>query len=513
MKFRKRLLAVLILAGIAALVLNLAIREANMLNALHAEENGEAQIARNTLVIWYTDADFSEYIQSAAVSFSERPENQHVRIMPVLAGALEYLENINRASIDFEGPDLFIIGHDNLEKAYLAGLADIIDNDYFLALKADYPKVGLNAVTYKNKVLAYPFYFETSAFLYNRTHLENMVKAKILSDADEAAAEQAMLDLETHGPEEEIMEVPAYMEEVLRLQNDLVYIENQVALIKPKTFEDLKVFANDYDAPATVEGLLKWDVNDIFYNYFFIGNAISVGGDSGDDIEMIDIYNPEAIRSMRMYQNLSQFFAIEAKEAKYSRIIDEFIEGKLVFTVATTDVVAKLEEAIRNDNFPYEYGILRTPDIDENTPTRPLSMVNSIVINGYSVNKEDANRFAAYLSGEFAENLYQRTGKIPALSNVTPDNEHLFVFYEEFTDSVPLPKMIETSNFWIQLQITFARIWQGENANEQLKRLYEQIMSQVTGASFLAETIAEDIEIIEIEYLDEEELIREAMFD
>ena len=280
MKFSSRVLAVLIMIGFAVLVFLYASKEADALNVLEAEANGDAYISKDTLVIWYTDTDLAEYIQSAAVSFTEKKENQHIRIMPVLVSALEYLENINRASVLYEGPDLYIIGHDNLEKAYLAGLAWPIEDEYLATLIADYPKVSIDAITYHNKRMAYPFYFETSAMLFNLTHLEEMVKTKIETDADEAAAEQAMLDLETHGPQEEITEVPAYMEEVIRLQNDLVYVENQVASIKPKTFQDLKNFASDYDAPASVEGLLKWDVSDIFYNYFFIGDAITVGGES-----------------------------------------------------------------------------------------------------------------------------------------------------------------------------------------------------------------------------------------
>lgn len=511
MKFVKRLIAALVMIGLAALVLYMAPREADSLAAVGLDENDDGVIYKDTLVIWYTDADLAEYIQSAAVSFSDKPENQHLRIMPVFAEALEYLENINRASVEFAGPDLFVLGHDNLEKAYLAGLAEIVADEYFDTVKADYPQVGLHAVTYQDKILGYPFYFETSALVFNLTHLEEMVKSKIETDADEAAAAQSMLDLELHGPEEEITEVPAYMEEVLRLKNDLVYIENQVASLKPKTFEDLKDFASDYDAPAMVEGLLKWDVNDIFYNYFFVGDSIRVGGEAGDEIDDIDIYNPEAIRSMRMYQNLNQFFAIETKEAKYSRIVEEFIAGKWVYTVATTDIIAKLDEAARNGEFPYEYGILRTPNIDEDTPTRPLSMVSSIVINGYSDYKADANRFAAYLAGDFAENLYLRTGKVPALRRAVPDNEQLQVFSDEFARSIPLPKMIATSNFWIQLQVTFARIWQGADANEQLRTLSEQIMSQVTGAPFTEELIVEILAVEEVEYLDEEELRREAM--
>ena len=216
---------------------------------------------------------------------------------------------------------------------------------------------------------------------------------------------------------------------------------------------------------------------------------------------------------MRMYQNLNQFFAIETKEAKYNTIIDEFIAGKLVFTIATTDVVAKLEEAIRIGDFPYEFGIMMMPGIDDDTPTRSLSMVNSIVINGYSDYQVDANRFAVYMAGEFAENLYARTGKVPAFSSVTPDDENIKIFSAEFANSIPLPKMIETSNFWIQLQITFARIWQGADANEQLRKLSEQIMSQVTGAPYFEAQIEEILDIDEIEYLDEEELIREALLE
>ncbi|MCL2254827.1 MAG: extracellular solute-binding protein [Lachnospiraceae bacterium] len=509
MKFSRRLMGVLIIAGL--LLVLLAADDYQVKNFLPLDIEEDIHISKDTIKIWYTDIELSEYIQSAAVAFSEKPENRHVRIMPVLVSALEYLENINRASVNGDGPDLFVVAHDNFEKAYLAGLADVAADEYFSLMRAEYPQAGIDAATYKNKILGYPFYFETSALLYNRTHLEEMVRMKIETDADEAAAEQAMLDLLEHGPEDEISDTPAYLEDVERLKNDLVYVENQVAKLMPKTFEDLKDFAQDYDAPMGVEGLLKWDVNDVFYNYFFIGDAISVGGPSGDDSAKIDIYNHDAIRSMRMYQELNRFFAIDTSEVKYREIINEFIEGKLVYTIATTDVIAKLEEAVKAGDFIYEYGVFRTPDIDVDTPTRSLSMVNCVAINGYSDLKSDANRFAVFLTGEFAGNLYARTGKVPAATGNVPDNEHLRVFSDEFARSIPLPKMIETSNFWIWLEITFARIWEGADANEQLRKLSEQIMSQVTGAPYSEEIIVEIIEEEEIEYFDEAELTREAM--
>lgn len=41
--------------------------------------------------------------------------------------------------------------------------------------------------------------------------------------------------------------------------------------------------ADTFDAPEGVEGVMKWDVNNIFYNYWIVGNYMIVGGDPGDD--------------------------------------------------------------------------------------------------------------------------------------------------------------------------------------------------------------------------------------
>ena len=63
--------------------------------------------------------------------------------------------------------------------------------------------------------------------------------------------------------------------------------------------------------------------------------------------------------------------------------------------------------------------------------------------------------------------------------------------------------MIETSNFWVELEIAFARIWGGEDANSDLKALSEKIMSQVVGGEYEEEYIDLPEEVVE-EYVDEE---------
>ena len=41
-------------------------------------------------------------------------------------------------------------------------------------------------------------------------------------------------------------------------------IEARIMELIPQTFEELLAFANEYDAPAAVDGVFKWDVSDIF---------------------------------------------------------------------------------------------------------------------------------------------------------------------------------------------------------------------------------------------------------
>lgn len=478
---------------------------------------------KETLYLWYTDEMLTSYLTGAAVAYNE---NHDVRIVPVLEPALEYLENINRASLESDTPDLYILGHDSLEKAYLAGLADEVafsdgDSAEQTSMEEAYISTGLQAVTYKDKVIAYPFYFETSGLLYNRTYLEDMARSQLEAEADLAEGEAAQAQAEASQPvEEESEEGGAEAadqtgsengEEIIEERFTQEQVEERVKEILPSTIKAIETFADEYDAPEQVEGVFKWDVTDIFYNYFFVGNTLGIGGPAGWDVSQIDIYNLDTIESLRVYQELNQFFSIDTSEISYEAILDEFMAGKLVFTIATTDAVFKLEDARSDGLMAYDYGIALIPDIDEGRPSRSLSMTSCVVVNGYSANKEAANDFARFLTTEYNDILYARAGKVSAAKNVEYGYEALDMFAAEYEKSIPMPKMIETRNFWVQLEVLFSEIWNGADANEKLKNLSEQIMEQVTGEAYEEEYIIEpDAESEEEEYLEEGDYSGEA---
>lgn len=505
MSLKKRLIAVGVTVLVAALTFGIAKsgREITMI-----EEEPVFSQGKETLYLWYTDEVLTSYLSSAAVTYNE---SHDVRIVPVLESGLEYLENINQASLSEENiPDMYILSHDSLEKAYLAGLAHEIEPGDGISLEDAYMETGLYAATYKDKVIAYPFYFETSSLLYNKTYLEEMARNQLQAEADVLAAEEAQANApETGSSDEEIESIAVTDTE--EVQIDEQQVQQRAAQILPSTLEDIKTFADSYDAPEQVEAVFKWDVTDIFYNYFFIGNAINMGGEAGWDISRIDIYNEAAIDSMRAYEELNQFFSIDTSQITYESVIDEFISGKLVFTVATTDVVSRLEQAKEDGLFAYDYGVTLTPDINEDMKTRSLSMTQCVVVNGYSEHQEEANDFAHFLTTEYNDILYARTGKVSAAKDVDYGYEALDEFAREYENSISMPKMIETSNFWVQLEVTFSQVWNGADANEMLKELSEQIMQQITGRAYEEEYIQEIQEEDEIEYLDDEYYGQEAL--
>ena len=439
---------------------------------------------RDTLYLWYTDEALTDYLNSVVVSYSEYQDD--VRVVPVYTSGLEYLETINQASLQTkEVPDLYIVSNDSLEKAYLAGLAsEVRIPQGVLPMAEVLPQTAVRAVTYMDKQIGYPFYFETSCFLYNRTYLEDWARSQLEMLRDQEMAEESQEHAESGDVEEEVTGEAT----VVDISDEAVAAKMEEAL--PQTIDDILAFADVYDAPEQVEAVFKWDVSDIFYNYFFVGNYIDVGGVSGDRSDSIHIYNEEAIRCLRVYQDLNQFFSIDTKEISYDGVLQDFIDGKIVYTVVTSDALSRIEKAREEGDFAYEYGMSMLPDVSEQLQSSSLSVTQCVAVNGYSTQKQKANDFAVYLTEYAAQDLYTRTGKLPVYAGgTTYDNPNAAAFLEEYQNSVPMPKMIETSNFWVELEIAFAKIWMGDDANDSLRALSEQIMAQVLGEAYTEEYI------------------------
>lgn len=462
-----------------------------------AEDTIDETVDKDSLIIWYTDDSLTDYISAACVSYNEL---YGTRVVPKLQSGDGYLELVNSVSIENDGtPDLYLITHDELERAYLCGLASKIEKDTTVVNEDSFPQAALASVTYKGTPVAYPFYFETTALLYNKTYLTEMATNQVLAEESDEPNE---IGGELYEEEEIDEETEKY--NALSHDEKIAYkLEQSI----PDNFDELLEFANTCDAPQEVDAIFKWDVKDIFYNYFFVGNYINVGGPNGDDLSCIDIYNMDAVTALTVYQDLNQFFSFDYEDISYESVIDEFINGKIVFTTATSDIVNRLETAKSEGNFEYEYGVAGLPDTSDILVSRGMSVTNTVVINGYSDKRDKANSFAKYLTVDYANNLYEMTGKIPASGKISFVNEAIRQYVAAYADSVPIPKMMATSNYWLQAEITFANVWAGKSVSDELKNLSEQIKEQVTGMEISEDYIDIPVETPEeTEYYDEDVL-------
>ncbi len=432
MHFKQRIIAVL-----ALIIMVAAVIAGSKIDMTGAEE-GFAGLSvfqkKETIYFWYEDASMTDFLNSAAVSFgSER----NVRVIPVLVEDSEYLEAVNQASLHSSRvPDVYLLSHESLEKAYLASLASPIADEKRICTTANFPQTALSAVTYHEKLVAYPLSFETSALVYNKTYLQQWADQQV--------------------------------------QQELV-VEHMV----PETVDDILKIGDTFDVPDGVEGIMKWDVSDIFYNYWIVGNYMIVGGDPGDDEGNINIDNEEANQCLEVYKALNQFFYIESDTVTFDSVVQDFIEGKIVFTIATTDVIGKLEAARAEGMFDFEYGIAGVPAVSSTLASRSLSVTTAVCVNGYSVHQELANEFAAYLVNDYSSHMYRRTGRMSAKLASDEEDEGVRIFKEEYAQSVPLTKMMATGNFWIELEVLFSKVWNGGDIPALVQELSDRIMLQI----------------------------------
>lgn len=493
MFFQKRLLsAALVVAMGAALLYGSTL-------PISTQETSESTLFgsnKETIYCWYSDESLTTYVSAAAVAFGE--END-VRVIPVLSSESEYLEAINDASLHSEAvPDVYLLSHDDLEKAYLAGLSCEVPDTEGILNAAHFPDAALRSVTYENRLIAYPVSFETSALVYNETYLETWAEqqaekenggesdgsgdgeeSEIIEEETATTASVETATTQTQGAEttETAETTEEGSPEVAALA--AAYMADGL----PDTIDEILSMADTFDAPEGVEGVLSWDVSDILYNYWIVGHYMTVGGEDGDDRNAIDINNEETLQCLTVYQELNQFFSIESDTVTYDSVMQDFIDGKVMFTIATSDALETLAAAKEEGSLAYDYGFATMPDVSTELSSRSLSLTTTAVVNGYTAHKELADRFGAYLAETYASQLYERSGKLPASLSAqeATGNEALLIFAQEYADSIPLPKLLETGNFWMQLELLFAKVWDGEDISTLLTELSDTMTTQLAG--------------------------------
>lgn len=395
------------------------------------ESSSETEIQIEELTVWYTDPGIEAYMNAAAAAYQEET-GIHVSLVEM--SSIDYLENINQANIT-EGQtkaDIYILNSNLLEKAYLAGLTTKTDEAYDEI--AAYPEPAVSACIWQGKSLGYPFYYETSFFLYNKNFIESC---------------------------------PAYFQEILD-------------------------FSEQYGVDGTVyegiETILKWDVQNLYYNYGFAGAYLNLGGVYGDEETIVDLTNESVVEALSFYKKLNQSLYFEAEESNYDTVFEEFLNGKILYTIAGTQSLPRLEEAYAAG---FLYGIAPVLDMNDTLVSKAVATNYLAEVNPYGVSEEAAEAFAIFLTDTYIDQFYALTGKMSCKPMGSYDNPELIKVEDAYANSVQLPKLTKTSGYWMELELAFHAIWNAqikyqsgegseeENAESQIK-MEEEIRTIVT---------------------------------
>ena len=360
------------------------------------------------MCIWYTNPDLEEYFNYLKRASKEE---KGIDVAFVYKDKDTLVDDVNQANISREDvPDLYIMPSENIGKAYLAGITKELDFEEITKEKAE--DNNLYAGRFSDVLCGIPYYFEEPVLLYNKDYVEKV----------------------------------------------------------PETFDDILAYADEFDGEKypDVSSILKWDIKELQYNYGFVGNYLSFGGDDGDDASIIDVKNSDVYNGLNYYASLKDYFSADLSTVDYDKTLEDFSQGKVVFTIVNSQDLSRIldfkDKVITEDNM----GITKIPDMKTNLISKTLSFTDVICVNPYGnkyctddnnitfdVNQgdEEIYDFINYMYGEKTEDLYEKTNYIPCYKW---EDE---VFYNQYLSSTGLPKIPESNGFYVSLEVAMEKVW------------------------------------------------------
>ncbi len=255
-----------------------AAKEEGSAEAAAAEE--AYQQAEEDLIFWYDDDSYEQFFALAAREYFEKTG---IKALPVPKDSAEYMEAVYDSTMREDSyPDVYLISGEDLEEAYLYGLAASNGSADRYSGAAEH---ALTAASYRGKLLGYPLNYNACVFIY---------------------------------------------------QND--YFSRP-----PETMEDIIRYSEENEPGENVEYLMEWDVNDAFYDFPFVANSITF--EKKEPQLLTVVYEEELYqKDKEFFQELTSSFSVDAETVSEESIIKNFKEGRTLCALIDTDSLCRLED-------------------------------------------------------------------------------------------------------------------------------------------------------------------------
>lgn len=378
------------------------------------------QLASKQMTCWYTNESDKKWLEEQAKSFEKE---YGIQVSIVFYDGMSFFEDLNKANQKGEGPDLYLLGNDQLQLAAQGGMAN--ENAYFTEdfFVKQYPEIAKKAVTYQDKQYGYPIYFDTYCLVYD---------ANLLQTA-------------------------------------------------PASIDDILAFLDEYEDTGSTKAVFRWDVADPYINSMFFASYANLFGENGDEPETFSVNNEKCVSAMEYYQSLSAYLWMNKSNISHEIIANRIKDGTLVLGLCKTDILPVLlqsqsEKGAQDENGT-NYQISYVPSLTSELSSTAFSTTYSAFVNPYANNDAAANMFGLYLSYFKAGQQYDGNGKLPVVNQKDQFDETKQIIYAQYLNSKPVPKVTVLGDYLAESGIVFDKIWSGENAKEQLDTL-QSIMQE-----------------------------------
>ena len=403
-------------------------------------EQWQKQATEETLTCWYTGKTDQSWLENAAAQF----EKEYLgKVDLVYYDGISLFEDMNQANQKGEGPDVYLLGNDQLQLAVESGMAE--ENDWLDTAfwNKHYPEIAKKAITYQNKQYGYPLYFDTYCLVYDANLLETA----------------------------------------------------------PASIDDILSFLDEYEDTGSTKAVFRWDVADPYINSMFIASYANLFGENGDIPTEFKVNDEKCVATMEYFQSLSAYLWMDKNNISHDTITNRIKNGTLVLGLCKSDILPTLYEmhavnenaaqtkdeskdeseetqdstAVTATNYQVSY----VPSLTQEMSSTTFSTTYSAFVNPYGKDNGLGNMFGMYLSLTSASSQYEGNGKLPVVNQKDKFDSMQTVVYSQYLNSKPVPKVMVLGDYLMESGIAFDAIWSGENAQEQLDKLQQTMEEKI----------------------------------
>ena len=367
-----------------------------------------------TLKVWESTGGPDSFIKQAGEAFTAQYPNITIDYVNV-----ELADSTTQIALDGPagvGPDLFAAPHDKLGELVAGG--HVLPTMDVENIQNQVLGACTSALTYDGTMYGYPVSAETYALFYN----------KALISEDEV----------------------------------------------PTSFEDLKTFAQVFNANNTNKYGFMMNVSDGYYSIIFTTSDDNrLFGESGTDTSNTNINSAASVSGMQLFQELRGVLDIPAADLTTAVCDGAFANGDVALYITGLWNVAPFEEA------GLDFGVAPLPSLPgDTTPASSFSGTRSMFVSAYTDYPDEAALFAEFLLTEEMQQLrFELTGTLPSI-DIAVDSPYIQGFLTQLDYAFPMPSIPQMNAYWEAMNAASANIWDGADIQTELDACNSAILAQ-----------------------------------